>query len=752
MKKVLLTLSLAVASIGASIAQDTVRLDETVIMAVRASKKTPVAQITVNKQDIKQAQVGVDIPYLLEMLPSTVVSSESGTGLGNTSFRIRGTDPTRINVTIDGVPLNDAESQAVFWVNMPDFASSVNSIQIQRGAGTSTNGSGAFGATVNMLTNRPSHLPYAETSATVGSFNTFTYNINAGTGRLGKGFNFDLRYSGVQSDGYIERSAARHRSLHASGGWQNERSFVKFAVLHGEERTGLSYNGVPGYAFDSLKYSYFDAGKTGYKPAGINRRYNPAGEYRDDNGEIGYYDRQIDDYSQTHYHLQSSHLISSRWMVNATLHLTRGNGYYEEYRVGRKFVEHGLPNVEINGSTIKKSDMIRQKSMDNYFYGLIFSANYTDVANRMQWLTGGSINRHDGDHFGNVLWTRINNGALAGNEWYRNNGTKDDYSLYSKLNYRLTKQLNIYGDLQYRHIGYVMTGVDSDLADVTQKHYFNFFNPKAGVFFDFDDRNSAFASFSVANREPTRADYKDAAKYGAAEAPKPERLYDAEIGYLFASSIATVGVNLYYMYYKDQLVNNGKLNSVGYPIMDNAPESYRAGVELSGGIQICKPLRFEANLTLSRNKILNFTEYVDQNDNANDWNPIDQRITNIGNTNISFSPEATGSAMLRYSPLKDLSLLLSGKYVGKQFYDNTSSEARSLDAYYTCNFRVNYSFRLYGVNLGMQALVNNIFDRQYISSAWVYRAVFADGSPDYIENGFFPQAGRNVAAKLTISF
>ncbi|MDR1582649.1 MAG: TonB-dependent receptor plug domain-containing protein [Prevotellaceae bacterium] len=746
MKKVFLTLGLAAASSWAVAQQDTINLDETVIIATRASRKTPVAQTNIVGEEIKQANIGVDVPYILEMTPSVVVSSESGTGIGNTSFRIRGTDASRINVTVNGIPLNDAESQSVFWVNMPDFASSVNSIQIQRGAGTSTNGGAAFGASVNLQTNRPATEHYAQISSSAGMYNTFRNNISLGTGTIGKGFSFDARYSNVRSDGYIERSAAKHQSLYAAGSWRGNETFVRLSALHGEQSTGLSWNGVPGYAIDPVKYDRSVAEIPDYDP-GINRRYNPSGQYRDQDGVIRYYDN-TDNYSQTHYHLQFARQFSKRWYGHATLHLTRGKGYYEEYRMKRGIEEHGLQVIENNGDTIRKSDLIRRKYMDNYFYGVTFSANY--YGDNIQWTTGGAANRHDGDHFGKVLWARFNNGVVAGNEWYRNNGKKDDYNIYSKIVWQPDERINIYGDLQYRRIGYVMTGIHDDRFRLDQSHYFDFFNPKAGIFFSINDENEIYASFAVANREPTRADFKEASKNGVSEAPRQERLYDAEAGYRFSGSDASIEVNMYFMNYKDQLVSTGRLSSTGYPIMDNVPESYRAGIELSGGVKIFSKLRFEASVTLSRNRIKNFIAYTDQNDA--DWNPVEQRVEHLGTTNISFSPDITGNAMIRYQPAKNISFRITGKYVGKQYYDNTSSDLRSLDDYFTSNLRIDYSFKLFGIRCGVQGLINNIFDGRYITSAWVYRAVFIDGTPDYIENGFFPQAGRNCIGKLTIDF
>jgi iron complex outermembrane receptor protein len=749
MKKVLLTFMLAGASFWAYAQHDTIELDETVIIATRASTTTPVAQTTVNSERIKQANVGVDIPYILEITPSVVVSSESGLGLGNTTFRIRGVDPSRINVTINGIPLNDAESQAVFWVNMPDLASSVSSIQVQRGVGTSTNGGAAFGATVNMQTNRHANEPYAEISSTAGMYNTFRNTVRLGTGIVGRGWNFDARYSNVRSDGYVEHSAAKHHSLYAATTWQGAHTFAKLSVLHGDEHTQLSWNGVPGYAIDPTKYSYYEAGAADNNP-GVNRRYNPSGEYRDLDDKIKHYDDNADNYKQTHYHLQFVQRFSSRWTGHATLHLTRGTGYYEEYRLNRKLAEHGLPAVEIDGATVTRSDMIRQKWMDNRFYGLTFSANYNCEA--LQWTTGGAVNRHDGDHFGKVLWARYNAGSVSGNEWYRNNGDKNDFNIYTKATWRLNSYISVYGDLQYRHIGYRMEGIDDDLASLDQSHRFDFVNPKVGVFFNINGNNSIYASFAVANREPTRADFKDASKFGSSDVPRPERLYDTEIGYKFIGQTATFDLNFYLMKYKDQLVSTGKLSSTGYPIMDNMPDSYRAGIEITGGLQIIDPLRIEASATFSQNRILNYVSYTDQYDNADEWKSIPQRVEHLGTTHISFSPDITGNALLRYTPVKNLSFTFTGKYVGKQYYDNTSSALRSLDAYFTNNFRIDYSFSVFGLDIGLQGMINNLFDRQYLSSAWVYRAVFEDGSPDYIENGFFPQAGRNVIGKITVSF
>lgn len=746
MKKVFSIVLLSLIAFGAH-AQ--VELNEIVVTSTRATQKTPVAQVTLNSKEIKENNVRVDVPQLIELSPSVVSSSESGISTGNTSFRIRGTDATRTNITLDGVPLNDGESQAVFWVNMPDLTSSLNSIQIQRGVGASSNGPGAFGATVSLQSALPSNQPYAEVTSVAGAYNTFHNSIRLGTGRLGEHFSFDARYSNVQSDGYIERSWSNHQSIFASGAWQNGRTLIKATVLYGEQHTGISWNGVPGYAIDSLRYPRFDAGVPGYNP-GINRRYNPAGEHLDNDGNIRYYDNQSDNYKQAHYILQGVTKLGAGWNMAAGLHLTRGTGYYEEYKLKRKLVEYGLPNIIMGSDTIKKSDLIRNKLMSNYFYGGTFSVNYT--TQRLQWSIGGAANRYDGDHYGKVLWLRYNVGRVLDNEWYRNNGTKDDYNVYSKATWQLTNVISLYGDVQYRHIDYVMEGIDDDLAELDQAHHFDFVNPKGGVFLRFNPNHQAYASFSVANREPSRADFKDASKYGSRETPRSERLYDTEVGYKYTGRAASFGLNFYYMNYKDQLVLTGKMSSVGYPIMQNVAKSHRAGIELMAGVDLFRPLRLEGNLTLSRNKIKDFVAYTDQYSNSSDWEAIEQRVEYLGETNISFSPDITGSAQVRYQLHKNLSFLLVGRYVDAQYYDNTSSADRRLDDYFVSNFRTDYTLRVGGATISMQLLVNNLLNKEYITSAWVYRAVFANGDADYIENGFLTQAKRHLIAKLVVAF
>ena len=719
-------------SVEFSLVPESIMSEAVIVSATRASSRMPIAQTNINAEELERQKSGFDIPYLLEMVPSVVAVSEGGTGVGNTTFRIRGTDMTRINVTVNGIPLNDPESQGVFWVNMPDFANSVENIQVQRGVGTSTHGAGAFGATVNFQTSTLTPEPFAQAEAIAGSFNTLRTSIKAGTGLVNDMFSFETRYSQVKSDGYIERGWSDHESLFITGAWHSERSLLRFNLIHGVQHTGITWEGTPSYMLEQ------------------NRRYNPAGYMgTDGDGVELFYPNESDNYTQTHYHLIFSHELSRNLSLNLAGYWIVGEGFYEQYKRNRKLTDYGLAPFVIGEEVISQVDMVRQKWLDNDLYGFTYSLSYTE--NNLNTILGGGWNRFDNHHFGNVLWTQTNINIPRNYEWYRNNGLKTDYNIFVKATYEVIDNLSLFGDLQYRGIDYELAGFDDDLQSLEQKHDWKFFNPKGGVFYQLSANQEAFLSVAVAHREPSRADIKDAMKYGTNNTPREEKLLDYELGYNFKSQSFAMGVNLFYMDFEDQLVLTGKLSEVGYPLMTNVDKSYRRGIELTTGLMPTQWLRWDANLTLSQNKIENFVSYVDLYD-AN-WDYVGQNEYELGTTDISFSPPVVASSQLRVEPLKGLGVTFVTKYVGAQYIDNTSSKERMLDAYLVNNLKVDYTFKPKGFKaINLQLFVNNLFNNDYIANGWVWRAEFNDGSPEYREDGFFPQAGINFMGRVALEF
>jgi iron complex outermembrane receptor protein len=733
---------------------DPIMAEEVIVSATRASGRMPIAYTNIPKEELKSLNSGFDVPYLLELSPSVVATSEGGTGVGNTAIRIRGTDMTRINVTVNGIPLNDSESQGVYWVNMPDFASSVDNIQIQRGVGTSTNGAAAFGATVNFQTVTLEPKAYANVEGMAGSFGTLKTNARVGTGLINDAFSFEGRYTALQSNGYIDRGWSNHKSLFATGAWHRQNSLLRFNLIHGEQHTGITWEGRPSDSISSInRFNPELFGVDSHYLLSLissNSRFNPAGIYGD-NGIIKFYNNESDNYTQTHYQLLYSHQIIEALTFNFNLHYTKGAGYYEQYKPGQKFSKYGLSSIIYGTDTIKKTDLTRQKWLDNDFYGATFSANYK--ISTISASFGGGWNRYNGDHFGNILWTKVNSNIPNNYEWYRNNSIKNDLNLFAKATWDVTSKLSLFGDIQYRGIDYEISGPDDDLALLDQQHSWQFLNPKAGLSFSINANSNAYFSVGVANREPARADLKDAMKWGNAQTPKSERLTDYEMGYTFKAQKALFGVNIYYMNYKDQLVLTGKLSDVGYALMENVPKSYRRGVELSWGLLPTSWIKWTGTATFSQNKILNFVEYVDQYDNLTDWTPVDQKITELGTTNISFSPSVVAGSQIRIEPLKNLGVTLISKYVGSQYLDNTSNAARQLDAYFVNNVKVDYLVRVGGLaNMRLEVYVNNLLNENYIANGWIYRAVFANGSPEYREDGYYPQAGINFMTRLAVEF
>ncbi|MDY0342878.1 MAG: TonB-dependent receptor [Lentimicrobium sp.] len=698
--------------------------ETTIITATRANEKTPVAYQNLNAKEISRNNQGRDIPYLLEQMPGLVVSSDAGTGVGPTSFRIRGTDMNRINITVNGIPLNDAESHGVFFVNMPDFASSLGSLQVQRGVGTSTNGAAAFGASVNLQTAPPPSEAYGLISNAYGSFNTWKHTVETGTGLINGKWAMDARLSKLSSDGYIDRATADLKSLYVSGGFYGKNTIAKLNIFSGKQTTYQAWDGVPSNILDT------------------NRTYNGIGKYTDYLGNTKFYENENDNYQQDHYQFQISQRLSGGLTGNIALHYTRGIGYYEQFKDNAKLKNYLIEPVSIPGNDsvlISRSDLIRRKNLDNHFYGFTWSLNY--AIDKLVLVAGGSGNIYDGLHFGNVIWAEFAQTAGYNHRWYENTGKKQDLNIYVKAQYQAARKLSLYGDLQLRGITYTLEGIDDDLRDITQTHDFLFFNPKAGVFYQINREQSFYLSFAVANREPNRSNYTDADPDGTM--PKSETLYDSELGYHFNSDKFNASVNAYYMYYHDQLVLTGAINDVGKGIMTNVPKSLRFGIEMIGEAQLSSTLKASANFTLSRNRIIGFTEFVDN------WDTGGQLKDSIGNTNLAFSPSATAGAELSWAFSKGFEAALNGKYVSRQYIDNTSSVDRSLDPYFVTNFRLSWSLEpkfIRGLEFSLN--VNNLLNAEYETNAWVYR-YYSEGSYGK-EDGYFPQAGINFMAGVTV--
>ncbi len=713
------------------------KLEETVILGNRAARNTPIAFTTLTKAQIENANHGQDIPYLLSMTPSAITTSDAGTGIGYTSLRIRGTDATRINVTANGIPLNDAESQAVFWVNLPDFASSLSDIQIQRGVGTSTNGAGAFGATVNMRTDKASPLPYGEVTASYGSFNTHKETVKIGSGLLRGHWTFDARLSDIGTDGYIDRANSRLHSFATQMGYYGNRTSAKLLVFGGKERTYHAWN----YASKEDMDLY-------------GRRYNSCGEYYDAEGNRHYYDDQTDNYIQTNVQLHIDHSFRNKaWRMNAALHYTKGDGYYQEYKPGRSLEEYGLKTFLANGETVKTSDLIRKKAMDNHFGGGLIA--FSCVQRNLSLNFGAASNYYCGGHFGNVLWVKNYLGELAPNhKYYDNTGKKADNNIYVRADYGFKNGVNLFADLQYRRVDYRLSGTNDKYdwysgGNIMQQldidECWNFFNPKAGVNWNINKNNRIFASVSMANREPSRNNFTDG-KFTAH--PKAERLVDYELGYTFRNGWLGTGVNFYFMDYKDQLVLTGELNEIGEAMADNVKRSYRTGIEFTLAMQPLKWLRWEANATWSRNRIRNFTETLYDDD----YTPHTIRH---GDMPIAFSPDWIAGSRLTFMH-KGWRTALHTQAVSKQYMSNAKQEDCVLEAYCTTNLEADYTWQLRRLkNLTLGAVVYNLFNAKYENNGYAGSGLTEDAKGQLVRynySGYAAQAGIHGMVHLRMTF
>ncbi|MBI3135242.1 MAG: TonB-dependent receptor [Bacteroidetes bacterium] len=715
--------------------------EEIVVSALRAGDKTPATYTNLSLPEIEKLNYGQDLPYLFNLTPSTVVTSDAGAGVGYTGIRIRGVDPTRTNVTINGIPVNDSESHGTYWVDMPDFASSVENIQIQRGVGTSSNGAAAFGASINIKTNEVHKDPYAEVGTSYGSFNTLKNTVKVGSGLIDGKFTMDARLSQITSDGYIDRASSDLKSFYVSGAWLGKKSVLRANVFSGKEITYQAWWGTPQAVItgntDALTTHYYNNLGITYLDAGDSTNLFSSGR------TYNYYtyENEVDHYQQDHYQLHFLHSFSSKLNFNLAAHYTRGRGYYEQYRKNDALADYGLSPVIFSNDTVTNGDFIRRRWLDNHFYGGIFSLNYSDHKGLdITW--GGAVNQYLGGHYGEIIWAEFASNSQIRDHYYDSDATKLDASSYLKATYEW-KKFTFYGDLQYRHINYSFVGpdqVNGELVDTDQNVSYDFFNPKAGIMYDFNARNNVYASVAVANREPVRDDFTNST---SGSRPSHETLQNVETGYRYKSARFMTNANVFLMYYKNQLILTGAINDVGAYARTNVAESYRAGIELEAGYRITKGLSLSGNFTYSQNKIPSFTEYYDDYDNGG------QVAIQHSNTDLAFSPNLIASGALEYIPFKGMSLTFISKYVSKQFLDNTSNDDRSLNAYFVSSIDASYSWKsklFKELVLGVQ--VNNLFNELYENNGYTYSYFY--GGQTTTENFYYPQAGINFMTRLLI--
>lgn len=686
------------------------------VRAIRANENAPFTKTNLSKKEIAKTNLGQDIPFLLNQTPSVVINSDAGNGIGYTGIRIRGSDATRINVTLNGIPYNDAESQGTFFVDLPDFSSSTGSIQVQRGVGTSSNGAGAFGASINFSTNEVTNEAYAEINNSYGSFNSWKNTIKAGSGLI-NGFTTDFRLSRISSDGYIDRASSNLRSFYFTTAYITAKSSVRVNVFSGKEKTYQAWYGI---------------GEADLRAG--NRRVNYAGTEKP--GEP--YDNETDNFIQTHYQFFFSHLLGKKISFNTALFLTKGKGYYEQYKAEQEYSKYGMPDPPSSGAPITSSDMIRQLWLGNDFYGNIFSFQYKH--NKTQATLGGGFTRYDGLHFGKITWAA--QGLTSLKNWYDLDALKTDFNIYLKQQTEMSANWHLFYDLQYRHVNYETEGF-RDNPSLSVNKTFNFFNPKAGISYKKNNWKS-YLSYSIANKEPNRDDFEA----GVAAQPKPERLHDIELGVEKTGKDYSWSATVYYMNYKDQLVLTGKINDVGAYTRTNIPNSYRAGIELQGAMQFYSWLSATANIAFSQNKVLNFTEYLDDYDNGG------QKITEYQKTDIAYSPAIVGGAAVNFIPVRNAEISLLNKYVSNQYLDNTSTSSRLLNAFFTQDLRAIYTMKKIPIGIGrlkevnIIAQLNNIWGKNYEPNGYTF-SYFAGGATT-TENYYFPMAGRNFMIGVNI--
>lgn len=716
------------------------RLQEIAVIGTKATRQTPMSYSNVKKESLKKINLGQDVPYLLLLQPSVVATSDAGTGIGYTGIRVRGVDATGTNVTVNGVPINDSESQGVFWVNMPDLTSSLEEMQLQRGIGTSSNGAGSFGASLNMRTNNLSSGAYGELSLSGGSFNTIRRNVRVGSGILAGHWAVDARLSKITSDGYVDRGSVDLTSYFVQAGYFKGNTILKYLSFGGKEITGIAWNGI------SPK-----------DEASLGRRYNSAGDMLiDGKAGVRYY-HNTDNYAQNHHHLILTQRLSPALNLNLTGHYTKGFGYTHEYRTKQSLVKYALlPYTKNDGSQVKRSDLIRRKYLDNDFVGLIGNLNWKPE--RWDITLGFSGNHYSGLHYGELPWiSNYPTTIYPTDRYYESKGVKLDMSTYLKINYQLSPQLSIFGDIQYRHIDYTITGTGDGYSEKLSKmqtlnvdEQFDFLNPKAGLYWQWHKQHHLYTSVALAHREPKRSMYTDAGVDTAL--PRHEQLIDYELGYGFSSPRLSFSANLYYMHYHNQLVMNGKWSDVGEALLENIPSSYRLGIELSTSARLLDCLRLEASLALSRSKLKDYNYTYAVYDNSGQW--IGERSVTHTDVDIAYSPQVVASGALTFSR-GGFEASLVGQSIGSQYLDNTANNGRQLPAYTLAHLRLGYKLPTQGFakDWRLSLMINNLFDKQYHSNGWVYdMGIKADGSTAFNDLRLYPQAGINCLIGTTISF
>ncbi len=700
-------------------------LDAVLVSAVKANPNTATTYTNLDKSDISLLNRGQDIPFVLQQTPSVVVTSDAGAGIGYTGMRIRGTDATRINITLNGIPINDAESHSVFWVNMPDMASSLEDLQIQRGVGTSTNGAGAFGASVNMQSNKLNPQGYGQLHASAGSFNTQRYAVLFGSGLIDDKFTIDGRLSSITSAGYVDRASSDLKSFFLSGAYYGKKNTLKATVFWGHENTYQAWGGVPEELLNT------------------QRTYN-----------VYTYNNQVDNYQQQHYQLHYSHNLSRYWRASAALHYTKGAGYYEEYQPEQSFADYGLQNTsafqqQITGQDtvyqpISTTDLVRRKWLDNDFYGTVFTVNYEK--DKLNTTIGGGGNHYQGEHFGEVIWAQYAANGTIRHRYYENSGNKYDANVFWKTEYQINSKWGLFTDLQFRFIDYKIAGSDEDKGAFDFDLNYQFFNPKAGITYSAAPNQKLYASVGIAHREPTRSNLID-----NDELPTSEQLRNVELGYRYSLPRFSLNANYYLMHYKNQLVLTGNLNDVGYPVQQNVPVSYRTGFELNGNLKAGSKIEIQANVTTSINKIKTFTQLTGVFDN--DFNYLRDTLIAYQHTDIAFSPDFIANANINYQPFKQLTASFMTNYVSRQFLDNTSNPDRTLKPYFFSNLLLTYNLQpKWSKNIELSLLVNNLFNSLYESNGWTYFLLFEqeNGVSPQNYNHYYPQAGINFLAGLKL--